>query len=206
MREDLIQTTTAIVLAGGQSSRMGKDKALLTISNSSLLNQICTLAQQCASQVYIVTPWIDKYKDIVPTGCTLIQETLLLPNHGSNSPLIGFAQGLQQVEQEWVLLLACDLPRLTSTEVKHWYNYLPEIPDNAIALLPRHPSGWWEPLAGFYRRSCLSLLEAYIAQGGKSFQGFLNQHFVAQLPINNWQILFNCNTPEELEIIKLELQ
>ncbi|GAB4225216.1 MAG: molybdenum cofactor guanylyltransferase [Stanieria sp.] len=206
MREDLRQTTTAMVLAGGQSSRMGKDKALLTISNTSLLNQICTLAQQCASQVYIVTPWREKYEQIVPKGCQFIQETLLSPHHGSNSPLIGFAQGLQQVEQEWVLLLACDLPRLTSTEVKRWYNYLPEIPDKAIALLPRHPSGWWEPLAGFYRRSCLSLVEDYLAQGGKSFQGFLNQHFVAQLPISDWQILFNCNTPEELEIVKLELQ
>lgn len=206
MKEDLIQATTAIVLAGGQSSRMGTDKALLTISNSSLLNQICTVAQQCASQVYIVTPWQDKYKNIVPPGCKFIKEIVLSSNNESNSPLIAFAQALQQVEQEWVLLLACDLPKLNSDRVRQWYNYIPIVPENAIALLPRHDSGMWEPLAGFYRRSCLARLETYIARGGKSFQAFLNQHQVTQLPISDWQILFNCNTPKDLEKINLELQ
>jgi molybdopterin-guanine dinucleotide biosynthesis protein A len=206
MREELIQATTAIVLAGGQSSRMGQDKALLTISNGSLLNQICTLAQQCASQVYIVTPWIEKYQEIVPVECKFIRETLPSTANQSNGPLIGFAQGLKSVEQEWVLLLACDLPRLNFAEVERWYKYLPEVSSAAIALLPRHPSGWWEPLAGFYRRSCLSLLEAYIAEGGKSFQAFLAQHIVQELPINEWQLLFNCNTPADLDIIRLELR
>ena len=198
MTEYMKKSITAIVLAGGQSSRMGRDKALLTNGDRTLLSQICHVARECATQVYIVTPWIEKYQNIVPNNCQLIREKLLLPNQKSNSPIIGFVRGLQQVNTDWVLLLACDLPKLRSSQVKLWYKPLTKVLPEQIALLPRNFKGW-EPLCGFYRRSCLPLLETYIAAGGQSFQNFLAQHSnaIAELPIGDRSCLFNCNTPED---------
>ncbi len=46
---------SAIVLAGGQSSRMGHDKALIEISGVPLLRRVCEAALQCTNQVYVVT-------------------------------------------------------------------------------------------------------------------------------------------------------
>jgi len=222
---------TAIVLAGGRSSRMGQDKALLPIQGIPLLQMVCDVAQGCASLVYVVTPWPERYQHLLPPTCQFIREvplpresarevslsssskmTLPLP-HG---PLVGFAQGLAQVETEWVLLLACDLPRLRVEVLQAWAARLNSVSQDVSALLPRHAKGW-EPLCGFYRRSCLLGLTGFINQGGRSFQQWLTQrsaggisggalpqaqHSVQLLPLSeDDQMLFNCNTPADLDVI-----
>ncbi|MDJ0902931.1 MAG: molybdenum cofactor guanylyltransferase [Xenococcus sp. MO_188.B8] len=188
---------TAIVLAGGQSSRMGQDKALLTIGKQTLLSYVCNVAQESVNWVYIVTPWTEKYQNIVELPCCyLLRETLVSSAEKSNCPLIGFYQGLEKVKTEWVLLLACDLPRLNSTAIKKWCAYLTDLPQDAIALLPRHPKGW-EPLCGFYRSNCRSSIKEYLDRGGRSFQHWLKDHQVIELELDNRSILFNCNTPED---------
>ncbi len=187
----------AMVLAGGKSSRMGQDKALLPIGEVPLLQQVCQVARQCAPTVYVVTPWIERYLDLLPEGCVLIQEKNNSPSEQPHGPLVGFAQGLAQVEADWVLLLACDLPYLQSDVLLQWSGQLAEVPDGAIALLPHHPKGW-EPLCGFYRQRCLPSLQTFIQGGGRSFQRWLADQTVQALPLPEDQMLFNCNTPEDL--------
>lgn len=191
------QSLTAIVLAGGQSSRMGQDKALLTIGKQTLLSYVCNVAQESANWVYIVTPWVEKYHQIVehPT-VDLLQETLVDSNAKSNCPLIGFYQGLQQVKTEWVLLLACDLPRINSAAIKSWSESLANLPQEAIALLPRSSKGW-EPLCGFYRSNCRSSIKEYLDRGGRAFQPWLQKNQVIELVVRDRSVLFNCNTPDD---------
>jgi len=186
---------TAIVLAGGKSDRMGQDKALLTVGNKTLLSQVCSVASQVSTTVYVVTPWIEKYQPILSSDCQLIREELVL-NAPSNAPIIGFLQGLRLVKTEWVLLLACDLPYLSSSQVKQWSKALTTVLPTEIAFLPRNPKGW-EALCGFYRRDCISSLESYIENGGKSFQSWLRQNSVKELVLSDRICLFNCNTPED---------
>lgn len=191
---------TAIVLAGGESSRMGKDKALLTIGNGTLLSQICRVAAEYAHKVYVVTPWIERYRDILPPHCQLVKEKLA-EDARSNTPLIGFVRGLQLVETEWVLLLACDLPQLSSSQVKQWSLELATVLPTEKAFLPRNSKGW-EPLCGFYRRNCLSCLENYIENGGRSFQSWLAVNNVRELLVSDRSCLFNCNTPQDWQSIQ----
>ena len=183
---------SAIVLAGGKSSRMGKDKALLHIQGVPLLRLVCDIASALCNPVYVVTPWPERYQDLVPATCQFIREVPL--PHG---PLVGFAQGLAQVQTDWVLLLACDLPRLRVEVLQDWAAVLDSVGEEAIALLTHHAKGW-DPLCGFYRRSCLPALTDYINQGGRSFQHWLAQHPVQVLPLPDAQMLFNCNTPADL--------
>lgn len=214
---------TAIVLAGGRSSRMGQDKALLPIQGVPLLQLVCSIASALCDPVYVVTPWPERYQDLLPASYQFIREvplpkestgdvtlssskvTLPLP-HG---PLVGFAQGLAQVQTDWVLLLACDLPRLRFEVLQDWAAELDSLSEEAlaeggakpIALLPRHAKGW-EPLCGFYRRTCLPALTDFINQGGRSFQQWLAQYPVQLLPLpEDDQMLFNCNTPTDLNAI-----
>lgn len=191
---------SAIILAGGKSSRMGTDKALVTLQNVPLLEHICKVAQAVTNSVYIVTPWGERYQEILPPECKIIPEAPTL----NSGPLVAFAGALAVVETDWVLLLACDLPLLEASEVERWVKLLAEVPNDAMsatgyayALLPRNAKGW-EPLCGFYRRSCLPLLEDYIHQGGKSFQGWLASQTVAELVVSNEKLLFNCNTQGDL--------
>jgi molybdopterin-guanine dinucleotide biosynthesis protein A len=191
---------SAMVLAGGQSSRMGQDKALIPIQGTPLLRQVCTIALKCTREVFVVTPWPERYRNILPKNCHLIQEMLLLGEDQSHGPLVAFAQGLTQVKRDWVLLLACDLPQLQVEVLQNWGSQLTNTPKEVMAVLPRSPKGW-EPLCGFYRRQCLPQLIDYINQGGRSFQKWLAQHSVQELPVRDRQILFNCNTPEDLKVI-----
>lgn len=199
----------AIVLAGGQSSRMGHDKALITIQGVPLLQQIYQLALQCTTEVYVVTPWPERYRDLLPNDCIFIQELGSPENSlaAPQGPLLGFAQGLAQAQSDWVLLLACDLPRLQVAVLQDWIKELlrseranPSSKPEVSAFLPRGAKGW-EPLCGFYHRSCLPALTLFIEQGGRSFQKWLAQYPVQELPLPNTQMLFNCNTPEDLDML-----
>jgi molybdenum cofactor guanylyltransferase len=219
---------SAIILAGGQSSRMGQDKALIAFQGVPLLQQVCEVALQCTPKVYVVTPWLERYQDILPDACFVIREVPLPGETQLHGPLVGFAQGLAQIETEWVLLLACDLPHLQVEVLQLWAEELENVSQdaicdspegrrqrrsqqrcaliaprnaNAIAFLAKQPKGW-EPLCGFYRRECLPKLTEYINSGGRSFQGWLSQNIVQELPVADPKIFFNCNTPADLEVFK----
>ena len=195
---------SGIVLAGGRSTRMGRDKALLTIEGVPLLQIVCDVAIAICDPVYVVTPWTERYQHLV-SPCQFIQERLL-PFEGAtppspHGPLIGFAQGLAYVQTDWVLLLACDLPRLKVEVLQEWAMELNNVEAEAIALLAHHALGW-EPLCGFYRRRCLPALTQYINQGGRSFQQWLAQHSVQVLSLTDAQMLFNCNTPADYAAVE----
>ncbi|MGB5959681.1 MAG: molybdenum cofactor guanylyltransferase [Coleofasciculaceae cyanobacterium] len=192
---------SAIILAGGQSSRMGQDKALIAFQGVPLLQQVCEVALKCTAKVYVVTPWQERYQDIIPSACLVIREVTNLSETQRHGPLVGFAQGLAQIETDWVLLLACDLPHLQVEVLQLWAKELENVPQEAIAFLSKQTKGW-EPLCGFYRKECLPKLTEYINAGGRSFQGWLSQHTVQELPVSDTKIFFNCNTPADLQVLR----
>ncbi|AFZ44068.1 molybdenum cofactor guanylyltransferase [Halothece sp. PCC 7418] len=189
---------SAIILAGGHSTRMGQDKALIEIEGVPLLQRTCSYAQAVVSDVYVVTPWGDRYQEFIE--CQIISELSLPHESPPHGPLVGLYQGMQQVKTPWVLALACDLPKLTVAELEFWVQQLANVSEDVIALIPRSSAGW-EPLCGFYHQSCQKLLGEYINQGGRSFQRFLDQHSVAELTVRDRAVLFNCNTPQDLELL-----
>lgn len=191
----------AIVLAGGKSSRMRQDKALIPVQGKALLQRVCEVALQCTTPVYVVSPRIEQYRAVVPDACQWIQEQVNPEETTPHGPLIGFAQALEQIQTDWVLLLACDLPLLQVEILQTWIQQLAEVDDaELVALLPRSKQGW-EPLCGFYHRRCLSSLIRAIEQGERSFQGWLANLPVQELVVSDRQILFNCNTPNDLEML-----
>lgn len=201
---------SAIVLAGGLSSRMGQDKALIEVDQVPLLCKICQIALQCTDSVYVVTPWVERYQAVVDRQVQFIQEVPLSNQPDKpNGSLVGFVQGLAIVQTEWVLLLACDLPGLREEVLQDWASKLPtmegarcEADTTRVALLPKNPEGYWEPLCGFYRQDCLPSLKAYIENGERSFQGWIAQQSaqaVQELALSDRQMLLNCNTPEDLQ-------
>lgn len=92
---------TAIILAGGKSSRMGKDKAMLPVDGVPLLVKVYQVAAACADSVYVVTPWQERYVELLP-ACKFIREVIReapsLNDDGeiqTHGPLIGFASTLR---------------------------------------------------------------------------------------------------------------
>jgi molybdopterin-guanine dinucleotide biosynthesis protein A len=204
----MANSLSAIILAGGQSTRMGQDKALILLQGMPLLCRTCNVALECTPLVYVVTPRTEVYAPLLPAECQMVHEQLLENNLTTQGPLVGFAQGLAVVDTEWVLLLACDLPYLQADLLQNWMLQLATVDPAIAALLPRSKPGW-EPLCGFYRPTCLPRLTEFIQADGRSFQQWLAQETVqaiafsplASIRTREEQMLFNCNTPADLEKI-----
>lgn len=185
----------ALILVGGKSSRMGEDKAFVLYEGKPLLQRVYDVAVSCSQNVYILTPWPERYHSILTGDYEEILETQ--PNQG---PLVALAQGLLQIPSDWVWLLACDLPRLEPEIIQNWQIHLATIPDPILAVVPQRESRW-EPLCGFYRRSAYPALQQFIAHGGRSFQKWLTQIPVEPILLSESisHILLNCNSPNDLK-------
>ena len=207
---------SAIILAGGQSRRMGQDKALLQLQGEALLTRTCRTALAVSDDaakpgsvrlVTVIAAHSD-YQSLLPQGCELLLEI------DPQGPLQAFAQGLNQLErlgEGWVLLLACDLPLLTAEDLRGAIAHLADFPQDIDAYLPPalsesqpNPASAtkqidWEPLCGFYRQRCLTSLQGSLNQGTRSFQRWLAALNIA--PLTHWpaEHLLNCNRPEDWE-------
>lgn len=195
---------SAVVLAGGRSSRMGHDKALLSLGAETLIQRTCRVALACADAVYVVTSWGDRYRPLVPDSVQLIAEQPGLDGT-CQGPLVALVQALTWLRSqpegspEWVLVLACDMPNLSVATLSAWRNELATIPLPYLAYLPRRQHRW-EPLCGFYRTAALESLRQYaIAASTRSLQGWLNQHPVRPIRSVDDALLTNLNTPTELQ-------
>ncbi|MDX2255263.1 MAG: molybdenum cofactor guanylyltransferase [Pseudanabaenaceae cyanobacterium bins.39] len=184
----------AIVLTGGQSSRMGRDKAFIEIKGQPLLTHICTAAQQVTEQIYIVAraEQVDAIHKLSQGWRVVIDQQL-------DGAMIGFWQGLQAIAEpcDWILLLACDLPNLHGQTLQIWSQQL-DHSLTAIAYLPKH-NDHWEPLCGFYAWHCQSSLAQFIQSGRRSFQHWLQEQVVIEIDHRASPMLLNCNTPKDLE-------
>ena len=173
---------------------MGQDKALLPLGDRPLIGQVVTTAFVCTDEVWVMTPWVARYRPILPTKVRFIAEAAV--EGDPPGPLVAFAQALNHVQTDWVLLLACDLPNLDGGRLQTWCDQLASLPPEVIAYLPQSSRGW-EPLCGFYRGPCRADLEAASALGDRSFQHWLSEQRVVAIPQVPDDMLLNCNTPAD---------
>jgi len=209
----------AIALAGGKSSRMGRDKALLEINGETLLFKTCQTALEVADAIYVVVHSQQQYEMVIanfPSKNTFTKSVSMIVDQQFDGALVGFWQGLQAISEptDWILLLACDLPNLQGDILQIWAAHLADLPESAIAYLPRHTNydskknpndnlrKQWEPLCGFYRGLCRDSLIEFINQGGRSFQKWLENLEVIEIENVSASMLFNCNTTEDFDSVQ----
>lgn len=183
-----------LILAGGKSSRMGQDKALIPWDGVPLLQRVYRTATELNAPVWVMTPWSDRYREILPPECQWLPESQPL-----GGPLVALSKAFSQLSGEWILLLGCDLPLLEADILRQWIDRLDTLPESVLAMVPQQNEGW-EPLCGFYRQTVHSELDRFLASGGRSFQNWLPNISVHPLSLGDAEakMLRNCNTPEDL--------
>ncbi|MBE9041231.1 molybdenum cofactor guanylyltransferase [Oscillatoriales cyanobacterium LEGE 11467] len=188
------QSLNVLILAGGKSSRMGQDKALVPWDGVPLLQRVYRTATELNARVWVMTPWPDRYGEILPPNCQWLTESQ--PGGG---PLVALSVAFSQLSGEWILLLGCDLPLLRADILRGWIDRLDTLPASVRAMVPQQDEGW-EPLCGFYRKDVQPELEQFLATGGRSFQNWLPQISVHPLSVSDAEakMLRNCNAPEDL--------
>jgi molybdopterin-guanine dinucleotide biosynthesis protein A len=151
------------VLAGGQSTRMGQDKALLPWGEKTLLDHTLTRLRAATSR----------------TPAILCGPNRRYENHGvpvfpdsreGCGPLGGVLTGLEKLppDAECGLFLAVDLPLVPVGLLQRYMERIEEGIDAVVALSPRGP----EPLCALYARSCLEPVRQCIDDGRLEMTAF----------------------------------
>jgi molybdopterin-guanine dinucleotide biosynthesis protein A len=174
------------VLVGGNSSRMGRDKALLDCRGRPLAARVASEVREAAGSVRLVGP-PERYARL---GFEVVSD--IEPGRG---PLGGIRTALRVSEADWNLVVACDMPSLTSEFLR---KLLAEAErSEADALMPVSPAGLPEPLCAVYRRDCLPAVETALREGRlKTSDAFLSARIV-RLDVGEGDWFANMNTPEE---------
>jgi molybdenum cofactor guanylyltransferase len=198
----------AIILAGGRSSRMGRDKALLPVEGQPLLQRTCEVAIACTDAVYVVTSRGDRYRPLLSPAVHLLAEPAADIPPG---PLVALGYALGKICTEaaiapdWVLALACDLPNLSAAVLSNWRQGLADLAPEVVAYLPQQGDRW-EPLCGFYRAAAGDAMRQYggsegqsstTSPKGRSLQAWLRQQSVIAIPSVENRLLVNLNTPAD---------
>jgi len=186
-----IQGVTGIILAGGESRRMGSDKSLLPIGGARFIDHIYRTFAKLFEEVIIVTNSPSLYADI---PCAKVQD--IFQGQGA---LAGIHAGLSAASQQRVFVAACDMPFVNLTLVRR----ICQQTTGGNVVIPAHTDGH-EPLHAMYNKSCLESMTSMLGAGQKRVVSFFPQVRVVEFAAENWQdcdpqgLSFqNINTPDE---------
>lgn len=187
-----MKTLSAILLAGGRSRRMGVDKATVLIAGEPLWRRQLRVLKEMGPKALWVSartalPWCP------PEICVVADKP---PSRG---PLSGVAAGLRRLETTHLLVLAIDLPRITTEHLRK----LLGLARLGVGVIPVH-GDYFEPLGAVYPAEALAEAEESLNSNDGSLQHFAqnlvngSQAQVYDLNAAERALYLNMNTPSDL--------
>ncbi len=179
----------AVILAGGHSRRMGRDKTRLVVAGQALLPRLCRMTEGFGQRL------LSANDPTVGAGLSMEVVADVLADAG---PLGGLCSALQAARKPWLLCLPCDLPWLTPQVVDF---LLAGFDGGAEALVCRDGEGRVHPLCGIYSRALLPLAQKQLGQGEYRMYRFLEQTGWAAADTAGVfppQVFYNLNTPRDV--------
>lgn len=212
-KEDLFMKVTGIIVAGGRSSRMGQDKALLEINGATMLERTYTTLQQVAQRVVIVTRDNQGYG---LSGMETVSD--VFPGMG---PLSGIHAGLSASTTEWGMVVACDMPFIQLEVLQDllvvtekWTELHGTTEPTLQAVIPSM-DGRIHPLLAVYHRSVLPSAEECLRNRQLRLTDWLNKLNVRYATVEDlprvsedmWhKAAFNMNNPRDYELALEQLK
>jgi len=187
-----IPEISGFVLAGGKSSRMGTDKALMEIDNEPLLGRMIRLMEPFCHSVAISgfkADYLRFNKEIVPDLTSGI------------GPVSGIYSVLKFSNSDWNLVVSVDTPFLNND----FFELLISDLGDFDCIIPQHNSGV-EPLAGLYNKHILPEIDAMIKNGDYKLMNLLAKLNIRYLDCNpliqkHLRLFMNLNRMEDFESI-----
>ncbi len=180
-------SATAIILAGGKSSRIGSNKGMLLINDQTMLEHICGQLCGTFSQMLISANDVKKYDF---AGFEVIQDKT--PGQG---PLMGIASSLEASANEINFVVACDIPHIEMGCVR---KMLTEA-RGADIVIPVTGNKKLEPLFAIYRKSALDVIKRTLRKGKRKISEVFDKCEVKYIDLGKTDWLININTLAEYE-------
>jgi molybdopterin-guanine dinucleotide biosynthesis protein A len=182
---------SAVILAGGQSRRMGRDKAWLLVEGKPLIARQIALARKIgAAEVFI--------SGRAGTDYRALECPVLVDRVENAGPLAGTEAALAASSTPLLLVLAVDLANMTAPVLQ----LLAAACTPTCGAVPR-VAGQIEPLAAFYPRTALEIARAQLDTGSYAVRDFaarcveLNLARFVDLPAHHAANFANWNTPAD---------
>ena len=184
-----IKKGIAVVFAGGKSSRMGKDKALLPFAHHSTLAEYqYDRLSKLFTKVYISAKGnkFDFDVNIIEDG------------YEDSSPLVALISVFETLDVEEVFILSVDAPFVGDEIIEQLYA---EAKENSVAIVAESEQGL-EPLCGIYRRSILIKAKEALSVNNHRLVTLLNEVGVQKVEVDDVESFMNLNHPFEYEEAK----
>lgn len=196
-RKQRISGVTGVILAGGESRRMGSDKSLLPLSGARFIDHIYRTFSQLFDEVLIVTNSPNLYTDI---PCEKVPDVFR-----AQGSLAGIHAGLNAANHPRIFVAGCDMPFINPTLVERICAFA----DSGDIIIPHSKNGY-EPLHAVYNKDCLEVMAGALNAGEKRIVSFFGKVRVHEMSVESWEdcdpqeLSFrNINTPEEYFHLRL---
>ncbi len=181
------------ILAGGQSRRMGRNKALIDLHGKPVIRRVIDAVAPLTDDLFLVTNTPAEYR-----AFNLPMVSDILPG---NAALGGIYTAIATAKHPWAFVLACDMPLVRADVIE----LLASLRADADVVVPRispHP----DTLHAFYRKTCLPAIKTRLAEKSLRVVGFfdavrvryVNADTIAAVS-GNFNFLTNLNTPADVE-------
>ncbi|CAH2214913.1 molybdenum cofactor guanylyltransferase [Tepidibacter aestuarii] len=183
---------TAVILAGGKSSRMKFDKQFLKINGVRLIDYLIDKLKLEFEEIIIVTNKKEFYKN-----CKV---KIVSDEIKDKGPLGGIHRGLKEASSEYVYFIACDMPTINLDYIRYMKSMIKDA-DACVTKSQNHI----EPLNSFYNKRIVKDIEKYIYEDKRSlflFISNINTIYIKEDKARgfspNWDMFRNLNTQEDL--------
>ncbi len=189
---------TAVILAGGQSRRMGRDKLRLTAGGETLLDRALRRYGEVFPRVLVSVAGPEKYPEL--------GDRRIFDRFPGAGPLAGLHAALDAAGED-VFLTGADMPYSSPEKAL----LLASLCGEHDACVLTDESGRWEPLFGFYRQRLLPEAGALLSGGKRSMAALLSSVSLREVRLEELGegadslLLRNVNRPEDYEKLRLEL-
>ncbi len=190
----------AFILAGGESSRMGSNKALLELGGVPLIVRMARLVESAAAKPTVVGS---------PEIYARLRLRAVRDDWPGAGPLGGIATALRASESQWNLIVACDLPYLTKPWLEHLIHRAER--SNADVVIPLNDAGA-EPLCAMYNKTAESAIWLALDRGVRKVTDGLAGLHIEHIEPREWKafdsegLLFkNMNSAADYEEAKARI-
>jgi molybdopterin-guanine dinucleotide biosynthesis protein A len=155
---------TTIVLAGGKSRRLGRNKALEMIGEQCLCQRVIEKLSAISDEVIVVLSSSGQISDEALIGVKTVYDS-----YPASGALVGLYSGLRESDSPYQIVVGCDMPFLNLDLLRHLISLSPGFD----VVIPRLRDKL-EPLHAVYSKDCISPIESRLNAGNLKISGFID--------------------------------
>ncbi|MGE5630516.1 MAG: molybdenum cofactor guanylyltransferase [Caulobacteraceae bacterium] len=186
---------TAIILAGGRSSRMGFDKQFLKLKEKYLIEALIDKLRSMFSEIVIVTNRPDRY---VKYNCIIAEDEVQ-----GFGPVAGIHAGLKKTSSLYNYIIACDMPFINREYIRYMKGLIMGHSGEVDAVITRLGE-WIEPFNAFYSKRLIDRIEVNMQKGYRQINSLFSDSTVlyveeakAREYSPDWDMFANLNTMKD---------